>query len=407
MKAIKIQEQGSKIIAITAIKYKDLKNIVRFTNRESSDSNPYDEEYFGSRNKEYYQRLINSDRVRKIADFIEDGYKQDISRKEAITSIFPTSMILAFDGNNDIILDSINDSNFIDVNLPIDNESVLIVDGQHRFAGIQLLEDRYLNNRQTNMFNFDEKESLLKWIDEFKFNCTLLIDFDMWEQAQLFANVNFYQKRVNKSLYYDIFGATPPDKRDDRNNSIYLSHSLVQFLNNSDKSPLNGMIKMLGTGKGYVSQAFMVEAIMSHFKPRGVWSFIEEDFKNKGTKHHILTRVFVAYFDVIKNVFKEFWPNENQPKYESILCKTTGMGALIRLLGLLYKEISIGAYPGLDVKSFEEMKLEEIKEVFNVVFMEIQGKGENLFGLSSEFSGGGSGGFQGKLYKRLLDELKL
>lgn len=404
MKAIKIQEQGNKVIAIAVVKYSELKNVVRFTNRESSDSNPYDQEYYESRNQEYYQRLVKSQRVNNIADFIENAYRQEKSGNETITSVFPSSMILAFDALNES--DSIANSNYDDIIFPQSKDAVLIVDGQHRFAGMQLLEKRYLNKVQNNIFGEKEYSEILEWINDYRFNCTFLIDFDMWEQSQFFANVNFYQKRVNKSLYYDIFGSTPPDKRNDKNNSIYLSHSLVQYLNSSDKSPLKGMIKMLGTGDGLVSQAFVVEAIMNHFKTRGVWNFIEEDFKNNGNKHVMLTRIFVAYFTSIKNIFSDFWPIAGE-RYTSIMCKTTGLGALIRLLGLLYKELAIGSYPGMDPINFEKATLNELTDIFTQVFESIKDKGEVLFGTSSEFSGGGSSGFQAKLYKQLGEELNI
>ena len=58
-------------------------------------------------------------------------------------------------------------------------------------------------------------ELVLDYIKQFEFNCTILLGFDKWEQGKVFADVNFNQKPVNKSLYYDIFGSYPdPNKNE-------------------------------------------------------------------------------------------------------------------------------------------------------------------------------------------------
>lgn len=164
---------------------------------------------------------------------------------------------------------------------------------------------------------------------------------------------------------------------------------------------------MLGTGKGYFSQAFLVEAILEHFKPKGTWAYIDEDYKEMGNKHQILPKILVAYFNAIKILFKEYWPVEGN-KYESILCKTTGMGALIKLLGFIHRQLSIGSYIGVkDPINFEEISTLELQKVFEEILKPLNKLGDELFGKKSIYAGAGSAGLQSKLYTRLGQELGL
>ena len=208
-------------------------------------------------------------------------------------------------------------------------------------------------------------------------------------------------------MYYDIFGSIPPDSNDSRKNQIYLAHDLAKYLNHSDKSPLKGFIKMLGTGNGFFSQAMFVESIMVHFRKRGVWSNIEEDFRNEGIIVKSLPRIFIGYFNALKSTFTEQWPKAVDEKYDSILCKTTGIGATVRLLGYLYKLLSDGTYPGKEQLNFQNKSLSEVQQVFESIFVPITNKGDQLFGGTSEYAGAGSAGLQSKLYKQLLMELGL
>jgi DGQHR domain-containing protein len=397
MKAIIIQQVKNKLVLISAIKFKELNQIVRFTNREASVWDPYDFDSTYSNDTEYYQRLVDSERVKEIELFIKETFVEQEKNQDSIATIFPSSMILAFESENT----NIDNQEFISFDLPSNNDSCLIVDGQHRFAAMQRLYNRYKHEQFESL-----NTSFIKKIENYSFNCTVLLNFDIWEQAQLFINVNFNQKKVNKSLYYDIFGAVPPENKVDKNSGIYLSHRLAQFLNNSEKSPLKNFIKMLGTGPGYFSQAFLVESLLVHFGSRGVWSSIEKDYRSKGTMHEILPKIFVAYFTAIKDTFKDNWP-KGDSKYDSILCKTTGMGALIRLLGYIYKQLSIGAYPRIDKIDFENISTDDLTKVFKTIFEPISKKNQILFGNKGEYGGTGGAGLQSKLYKRLGQELGL
>ncbi|MCB0703257.1 MAG: DGQHR domain-containing protein [Ignavibacteriae bacterium] len=406
MRVIELQRLENKVVLIGAITFDTLKDRLKFTERQEESRDPYSPdatEENSEVNSKYYQRFTQEKRVREISRFIENTFLEQGTSQSSIKTIFPSSMILAFDYS-----DSISEKEIDFLDLKYLDEQGLIVDGQHRFAAMMSLQDKHERILEGN----DEKlkkisEKILTQIKAYKFNCTVLLNFDLWDQAQLFANVNFNQKQVNKSLYYDIFGSIPPDSNDSRKNQIYLAHDLAKYLNHSDKSPLKGFIKMLGTGNGFFSQAMFVESIMVHFRKRGVWSNIEEDFRNEGIIVKSLPRIFIGYFNALKSTFTEQWPKAVDEKYDSILCKTTGIGATVRLLGYLYKLLSDGTYPGKEQLNFQNKSLSEVQQVFESIFVPITNKGDQLFGGTSEYAGAGSAGLQSKLYKQLLMELGL
>lgn len=174
----------------------------------------------------------------------------------------------------------------------------------------------------------------------------------MWEQAQIFANVVFNQKKVNKSLFYDIYGVSIP--LDDSNsiprqNEIYLAHELVVFLENDSSSAFNGFVKMLGKGSGYVSQSFLVEAFLKHLSARGIWSDAVEMLKRGDQRYKYIAHELLAYMAAVRFTFKSIWPEVVEDKPSSVLCKTTGVGAIIALL----KDAHI-AIPNEDVKEMRE-----------------------------------------------------
>jgi DGQHR domain-containing protein len=399
MKAFKLQKLKNKIVLISAIQFIDLYKIIKFTNRQPSTWDPYDINYNNDfeNSNEYYQRLVDTKRVNSIENFIKESFSKQETNSDIISTIFPSSMIIAFDSEYNFN----EDEDVVNYSLPDFEESCLIVDGQHRMAAMISLYKKLLHKKS------DTNESyLISKIEKYKFNCTVLVNFDLWEQAQLFINVNFNQKSVSKSLYYDIFGSIPNQFRNDKDGAIYISHELVKYLNNSEKSPIKGFVKMLGTGEGFLSQAFFVESILIHFGTRGVWSKIGNDYSLNKKSYEILPKIFISYFEALLKVFPDYWPKINET-YNNILFKTTGMGALIRLLGLVYKNLNNGTYPNLNKVDFEKISKSELTDIFTEVFIPLKKNGKVLFSKDGDFSGTGGAGLQSKLYRRLIQELNL
>ena len=428
VKGLKVNQFTEKPIVIASIGFPVLKRMVRFTYREPQNYDPFDPKTESIKvksdiNLDYYQRLSNDKRIKEIYTYLLKEINNIVNEKQSAIGTFPTSIIISLDLNQEFdscenFLSGIND---YDIDDPIgaflthiDNTNVeltipfkkvsLIVDGQHRIAGMmKLYNDAKIDSVKIGWKSLNEEYPLLTAnqivdaIENFDFNCAILVGFDKWEQGKVFADVNFNQKPVNKSLYYDIFGSYP----DPIKNDIFLAHMLAMHLNNNTDSVVRDFIKMLGTGKGHFSQAFFVEAILSHFKQDGIWGNIPMDYLNNGSQFRMLPKFFKAYFKVVSEIFNDYWPKPEEDtnrKYKHILCKTTGMGALIKLIDPIYRDLR------KDINIMEVSQKDLEKMLFSIL-VKVKKMGSDLFSSSGRYIGSGSLGAQNNLFRELKDEL--
>lgn len=394
MKAIELYKNGNKVIFLAALKFSELKNIIRFTKK--SNSNWANEESLNEAIDEnddlglYYQRPVNKDRVNGLKKYISDNLL-----KENSDVLFPSSMILSME-----LYSEINNTvdGIVDIPLPQEKNSCLIVDGQHRIKGfISLYEELERKNDQKNM----------EILDNYKFNCSLLINYDLWEQARIFVNVNFNQKPVDKTLYYDIFGELKDELRDDQKSNLYIAHELGKFLNTSDTSPIKGFVKNYTSKKGFVSQAFLMEVILKNFGARGTWNSVIDNYKSGGNQYKKLPNIYVGYFNSVKKAFKKYWPVGLEKSNATVLSKTTGMAALVRLLGHIDKQLKAGIYPGMEQQNLMDLSLNEITEIFDEIFSQetVIKNASFYFGPESKYAGSGSVGLQGDLFYKIAEDL--
>lgn len=417
-----VNQLTSKSIATTSIKFLDLISIAKFTARESQDYDPFNPEksisqVFNEVNELYFQRLTNDDRVKDLYAFLLREINNHAITKNGIGS-FPTAIILSIDINEEFE----NESDYLNFANDDDSDNTgsyykitgnkilfktpkqktsLIVDGQHRLAGMmKLYNDALTNNIKIGRDSLSNKypdltnEQVKQSLENFDLNCTLLIGFDIWEQGKVFADVNFNQKPVNKSLYYDIFGSVPSQDKND----IFLAHMLAMFLNNNEDSVIKNFIKMLGSGEGYFSQAFFVEAILDHFKSKGIWADMPLNYLNDGEEYKILPKFFAAYFKAIKTNFKDYWPKPGETtsrSYKNILVKTTGMGALLKLINPIYRDLKIQK---VDFKTISD---EDLFQKLSKILEAIKPNAKKYFSGEGDFAGAGSLGLQRKLYIEL------
>jgi len=424
IEGFKVQQLTSKPIAIASIGFQDLRKIVKFTYREPQNYDPFNpeksiEEVTEDINKDYYQRLTNDKRLSSIYSFLVKEINNIISTENNAIGSFPTAIIISMDINQDIeteeeLIDLINqdeysgalyneNGNKIELVAPA-NKVSLIVDGQHRLSAmIQLYEDAKNNsirigrNSLKTEYPKVSNDLIIKHLERFELNCTLLLGFDKWEQGKVFADVNFNQKPVNKSLYYDIFGSFP----DPNKNDIFLAHMLAMHLNNNSNSVIQNSIKMLGSGKGYFSQAFFVEALLEHFGKNGIWNTIPMDYLNGGSEYKILPKILKAYLKAVKLNFEDFWPKEGQDtsrKYPHNLLKTTGMGALLKLIAPIYRKYKTEI-------DFKSISIEDLTSRFENELKKASVNGSKYFSNEGEFSGSGSKGLQNKLFIKLGTDL--
>ena len=403
-------DDNQKLILQALVPFTCLKDSVLFTYRTSdsvsgvvqSGKRQDEKQAQFQSSMEFYQRRVDSKRSSDIKDFIRKSILLEKNGSQ-LASLFPTSMILALSNDKEFgnIVDEIDGTNDC-CNLEF-SSNVFIVDGQHRMMGMIKLYDEL----SRIVVKTDDDDYVFKYLKKYKFNCTILVNFDLWEQGQVFVNVNFKQKPVNKSLYYEIFGSEYRENETDwERNKIYLSHKMASLLNTHSDSPYYKRVKMLGTGNCYVSQAFVVESLQRHFKKGGLWFFDPDSNALKDEDTNYFGYELLSFFVAIKELFSKFWP-DNSATNGSIICKTTGFGAWVRLLGMMRDDDD---YPLL--KQLKECAaidkvcrqyVDRVKDILNPVTE----YGDLLFGENSEFSSTSGLASVSKLYKKILFYLQL
>jgi DGQHR domain-containing protein len=340
---IEVKQLDKEPLYLAAVQFKILRQIMRFTARQESSDNPIEEVVHSKINEDYYQRDQNTARLAKLVNFIKD---------KEIPALFPTALLISLDAKdtdtykpdsaefkeweNAIDTDPTyciitKDSNgHLHLCIPENNGIALIMDGQHRLKAFE----KYYTTLTTDA----EKISA----DDFEFPVSFVVGLELFQQGQIFAKVNFEQKSVNRSIFIDIFGSSPEDKYSD----IRFQHELILFLNNDARSPLNGMVKLLGRGAGLVSQAFLAERIRPLLKT--TWTEELISYMAKTREYKRISIFLLAYFSAIKEQYSKYWPQKKNvdgkdvykpANYPHILCKTLGMGAFFKLIGDIYPKI--------------------------------------------------------------------
>jgi DGQHR domain-containing protein len=330
---IKINQfkKGQSYLFIGKIKFKDLDKVHKLTERVEDPSDPFNDKKQENKDQEF-QRHLNEGKLKKILKYLSQKLEKSEEINDSVA--FQTPLILAgdlFEDNPENITEAFIEENYSadlkscfisekedKIYIPRNNKLILIVDGQHRFYGLKKLYEELDENKK-------------KKLDDFEFSVNFVLGLDIFNVGEIFATINFEQKPVNKSLYYDIFGSIPDNKG---KNDIKLAHDLTLHMQNNEESPLNGMIKLLGRGKGYFSQAFFVENLIPHFRKGGVWRELYLSFIEGKTEYKKIAKFLKMYFKVIKKCYNEAWvkEGENRISYNFILNKTTGMSAFLRLI---------------------------------------------------------------------------
>lgn len=390
-------ESQQKLLIQANIPFMELYKNASFTFMRDPINDPY-EMIDKVPHNEFYQRRTDPKRVREIARYIRKTVANQYG-EYGVATLFPTAMLVAA---------SIDDTDFRvgeSVNLDIDvlNEnSLYIVDGQHRLMGMKVLYEELTNS----LMRSDEDEYLLRYMQDYVFNCTILLNFDLWEQAQVFADVNFNQKKVDKSLYYTIYGMQYSTNPADYNrNYIYIAHNLVKFMNTHPLSPLRGMIMMVGNKPGYtkalMSQACLAEALMNNiYSPRGIW-YVDNAQVVAKPSYRFMSVELLSFFTCVRSVLEEQWPVNGT--HRSILLKTTGVWVLNKIMAYLHKFKMNDELKRLIKEADKSESLREYEDFARPYLEKLLPHQERLFGLKGAYSGTGGKG----LAKQLFDEVVL
>lgn len=260
------------------------------------------------------QRRLQVKRIKEI--------KKYLSSKA--NNFLPNSILLSADSEqfktfNDNYL-KYESSEFGELDLP-DDAIFRIIDGQHRLGGL------FISNTET--------------IEDFEIPAILLLNTSLPTEAKLFSDINGKQKAVNKSLIYDLYSEM--EKNDIEN--IKKFHIIATKFYNDINSPLYKQIKMLGIGRGAISQAFFIDSVKD--------AISKTNLLNANTQE-IYDHLFL-YFKSFQKVFEADWPvplenksEEELEKYadkvlkekKSQLVKTNGFGAILKLFPHIYKKIN-------------------------------------------------------------------
>ena len=302
-----VKQFNSSSIYTGSISYKELSKRARLTARTKAS-------------EKLYQRPTDTARVREISEFLKKSKNTD-------SPIFSTPLVLATSTemyeepdlkllhdddykpqfNKAILInktheDDVSESRFFELYLPDVEDSIFIVDGQHRFLGTKYFFDQ---EEKKVIIEQENGREYTPDFDDMEFLVTFVLDYTLLEQAAIIANVNFKQKPVNKSIYYDIFGALP-----DSRNEITFAYQLVNELNYLDA--YKNTIKMLGKGSGTISLAFMVETILDNLiSQKGNLYKTYHGYENKSSEDYKnLAILFTDYFLYIKEKFNRYFPKK-------------------------------------------------------------------------------------------------
>lgn len=383
----------NKMVMQALIGFMELKDSVVFTSKTNLNRQNKSERRIAKESLDYYQRRIDTSRIAEIEHFIIESIL-DERNNIILATLFPSSMIIAITDEENDVKHIDNESCSIDL-----RQNVFIVDGQHRMLAMMRVYEKLEGNRE---LDDEEKAYIKEYLEQYRFNCTVLVNYDLWEQGQVFINVNFKQKPVNKSLYYEIFGSVyREDKSEWSRNKIYLAHCLAKTLNERKESPYYQRVKMLGTGVGYISQAFIVEALIPHFGVKGIWQYNFNQGRLVPGEFTYFATELLSFFVAIKQLFSDYWPKEDATK-GTLISKTTSFGAFSRIMGLMRDCEDQVMIDALKIST----KKQELCELYMQRVIErltpLKESAETLFGKDSEFAKGSGRGWEAKLYQRLL-----
>ncbi|BDR35196.1 hypothetical protein PDY_22440 [Photobacterium damselae subsp. damselae] len=188
------------------------------------------------------QRKLKEERIRQIALF---------SRTKKTT--YPNSVILSAnfteDGlfvEDDNLKWRVEDDKLI---IPKKQKLASIIDGQHRVEGIK----RALSEGEFN---------------DFDVLCSVYLDMHFSAQAEIFTSINFNQKKVDKSVAYELFGYNVDETKSSEWSPDTLALFITRIINNEAETSFKGRIYTSFDGSEKpsdwsISTACFVEAISS------------------------------------------------------------------------------------------------------------------------------------------------
>ncbi|HYB53602.1 MAG TPA: DGQHR domain-containing protein [Thermoanaerobaculia bacterium] len=181
--------------------------------------------------------------------------------------------------------------------LPEESGILRALDGQHRLLALhQLAEKHNLKDFQVPAVVFD----------------SLTAD----QVVELFVTINSKHTKLNPSHLISLSG-----RRLYRDNNLAAAHDIIRALNEEDLSPLRGQIKVLGIGKGAVTQASLADELRDVFAAMdAAGGRIAREFRDNAR------RFFLNYFKAAAKAFPAAFAGR---KYS--IKSSTALRAFIRI----------------------------------------------------------------------------
>lgn len=318
------------------------------------------------------QRLIQDKRLGEIADYIN-----------RVDSTFPSSIIVAanydletgFDQGELEYISSDEDG------IPLDATRVWTIteseDGCHKLIIPSSEKLAAIIDGQHRLFSFARAESVA--MKEMNLLCSVFIDLPKALQAQIFATINSTQKRVDRSLTYELFGYNVSDEDEVYWTPDKLAVFFTRKLSTDIDSPLQGRImvapkrdaaleELAAKASWRVSTAVVVDGILRLFSsnPKRDANLMRKDEASPrreledGPKDRSpLREVFIEgndalIYKMVLNYMKAsedvFWRDASK---DSFIFRTIGVQSIFDILrkvagqSLEAKDISVGFFTSL------------------------------------------------------------
>ena len=259
--------------------------------------------------------------------------------------------------------------------IPLIEESVIIIDGQHRFLGLKGLPEE------------------LK--DTYEVPLSFLVGYTPNEMAEIFYTINYEQKPVDKSLLTHLKNSFL-----EKVTESSIIYEYIKYLNQTEDSPLEGRIKFIKGDKGIVSLAFMQTQLLNLVEDQSTYSqkipIFAEMFSDDENRYLVLQNL-LNYFKAIKKLLDNNFDEQLWKNRTSVFTKSIGIGAFIQIL------------PSLILKILSEKKQEQ--KYTNIADITIDEYYNALLPLVSvqlqEYEKGGGLGLLSKLKKEMMMLLKI
>lgn len=255
-----------------------------------------------------YQRLIQRDRLAKIADYVRAG------------GFFPNSIIVNF--KDPVTFERARSDEGGSVigllTLPDAYRSVWIIDGQHRLYGYAEL-------------NEEDRASPIPIL--------AFENIPVVEETRIFSDINSKQKTVQKKLLDEITGEIKLDSTDKREQLRAVSVRALDLLGNDIDGPLYGKIagaEIRDPGASltvpYLADAILQSGLIGRFiKQEGNTSYLQ-GYIYWDEPRDAITRVatFIGeFFDLFRAANEPRWATGKEGRFAS----NTGAAGLIRFSG--------------------------------------------------------------------------